>query len=129
MGAQGSPLFQGPNPIIKNDNNNNINSNNFEAVLSSRKPPSIKSNNSNSKQNSHIKINILPEVGPNLDYLNDDSEDFSQQLLMNTNISKKKERSLKDLKVSSKWKNDEDADEERELLKSLTSAKTIEHGN
>jgi|688.fasta_scaffold1235625_1 hypothetical protein len=78
MGAQGSPLFQGPNPIIKNDNNNNINSNNFEAVLSSRKPPSIKSNNSNSKSNSHIKINILPEVGPNLDYLNDDSEEFSQ---------------------------------------------------
>jgi hypothetical protein len=48
---------------------------------------------------------------------------------MNTNISKKKERSLKDLKVSFKWKNDEDSDEERELLKSLTSAKTIEHGN
>lgn len=48
---------------------------------------------------------------------------------MNTNISRKKEVSLKELKMSTKsnkWKHDEDIDDDRELLRSLTSAKKLE---
>lgn len=48
---------------------------------------------------------------------------------MNTNISRKKDVALKELKMSSKsnkWKPDEDVEDDRELLRSLTSAQKLE---
>lgn len=48
---------------------------------------------------------------------------------MNTNVSRKKDAALKELKMSAKsnkWKPDEDIDDDRELLRSLTSSKTLE---